>query len=234
MVIRTLEAGSRDIGRRVRDDGQESRHPEEETSLGLVFVVVSVIASRMHGVSRYVIRHGSAKRICADAAGSEVNAAEDACIGDFRYRVREARKRSSARTYIGGHGKRGVLSKRGGEDERGRTTNRGMARRVFWMCRSAGREKIQPWHPGGVGIRGCETRSDGGDRPPEDVAVLAIPACNGRVGHGDVEQRKQMRILGQSEFAGSGKLRGNTIPVERSVPSPEQRELRLIRSARRP
>ena len=101
MVIRTLEAAALDIGRRVRDDGQESRHPEEETSLGLVFVVVSVIASRMHGVSRHVVRHGSAKRICADAAGSEVNAAEDACIGDFSYRVREARKRSSARTYIG-------------------------------------------------------------------------------------------------------------------------------------
>ena len=71
-----------------------------------------------------------------------MNAAKDARIGDFRNRVRETRKRTSARTRIRGDAKRCVLSKRGGEDERGRTTHRGMARRILGMRWSAGRKKV--------------------------------------------------------------------------------------------
>jgi hypothetical protein len=49
--------------------------------LRLVFFIV---ASRTHRVSRHVICHGCAQRISAQAAGSEVDAAKDARIGDFR------------------------------------------------------------------------------------------------------------------------------------------------------
>src|ERR1700730_7554333 len=59
-------------------------------SLGLILVVVSVVASGAQGVSRYIIGHDSAQPICAHTAGSEVNAAKDARIGDFRGRFREA------------------------------------------------------------------------------------------------------------------------------------------------
>src|SRR4029077_8971320 len=86
--------------------------------LGLVSFVVSVVALLTHRVSRHVIRHSSTQRICAHATGSEVNAAKDARIGDFRYRVREIMKRaSSVRAYFGGETKVCVLSKRGGKDE---------------------------------------------------------------------------------------------------------------------
>src|ERR1700685_3266461 len=95
-------------------------HPRRITERsGLIFVIVSVVASLTHRVSRHVIRHSSTQRICTHAAGSEVNAAKHARIGDFRYRIRETRKRTSARTYIRGDAKRRVISERGGEDERG-------------------------------------------------------------------------------------------------------------------
>jgi hypothetical protein len=55
----------------------------------IVSVVVPVVASLTHRVSRNVIRHSSAERIGAHAAGSEVNAAKDARISNFRYCVRE-------------------------------------------------------------------------------------------------------------------------------------------------
>ena len=87
--------------------------------MSLIFFIVSVVASRTHRVPGHVIRHSSAQRICAHARGSEVNAAKDARIGDFRHRVRETRKRMSAWTHIRGDTKSCVLSKRSGKDERG-------------------------------------------------------------------------------------------------------------------
>jgi hypothetical protein len=82
-------------------------------------MIVLIVAPFAHRVSRHVVRYRSTERVCAHAAGSEMNAAKDACIGDFRYRIRETRKRTSARTYIRGDAKRRVISERGGEDERG-------------------------------------------------------------------------------------------------------------------
>src|SRR5580704_6706713 len=108
-----------------------------------------------------------------------------------------------------------------------------MPGRILGMRGCAGRKEVQPWHPSRVGIRGCEARADRGDRPPENVAVLAIPAGDGRVGHSDIQQRKEVRILGQTQVPCLGKLDGNAVPVEWSVPRPKQRELRLIRSAAR-
>lgn len=85
----------------------------------LILFIVSIVASRTHRVSRYVIRYSSTQRICAYARGSEVDTSKNARIGDFRYRVRETRKRTSARTYIRRDAKRCVLSKRCAKDERG-------------------------------------------------------------------------------------------------------------------
>jgi len=158
--------------------------------MSLIFFIVSVVASRAHRVFRHVIRHSSTQRICAHARGSEVNAAKDARIGDFRHRVRETRKRTSARTHIRGDAKRCVLSKRGGEDERRRTTHCGMTRRILGMRWSASRKEVQPWHPSWIRVCGRETVPDCGYRPPENVPVFAIPARDGRVGHGHIQQRK--------------------------------------------
>ena len=57
------------------------------------------------------------------------------------------------------------------------------------MRRRAG-QRVQQWLPERVGIRGGKTRSDCGDRPPEYVAVLDIPACDKRIGKRDIQQRK--------------------------------------------
>jgi hypothetical protein len=56
----------------------------------IVFVVSVVFTARSHRVSRYITCYGLTQRICAHAAGTEVNAAEDAGIDDFRCGVREA------------------------------------------------------------------------------------------------------------------------------------------------
>ena len=118
----------------------------------------------------------------AHARGSEMNPAKNARIRDFGDRARETRKRACAGTYIRGDRKCRIVSKRGGEDERGGATHRGMGRWILWMCGSAALEKIQPWLPGRIGVGGSETRPDRCDRPPENVAVLAIPTCDCRVG----------------------------------------------------
>ena len=171
---------ARRIARRHEWKNSHSRRISEP--LSLIFLIVSAIASHTHRVSRHVIRHSSAQRICAHTAGSEVNPAKDARIGDFRCRVREIMKRaSSARAYFRGEAKVCVLSKRGGKDESRCSTHRGVGRRVLGMRRSAG-QRVEPWLPQRVRIRGRRTRSDCRDRPLENVAVLAIPACDKRVG----------------------------------------------------
>src|SRR5438445_7720104 len=90
--------------------------PPAAQAPNLIFLVVSLVAPRTHRMSRYVIRHSSAQRIRTQARRPEVNAAKHARIDDFRYRLREARKRSSTRTYLRRDAKRCVLSKHGGKE----------------------------------------------------------------------------------------------------------------------
>src|SRR6266480_8125514 len=173
---------------------------------GLVEIVVWIVASRPQRVSRYIIRDSSTQRIPAGATASKVNAAKDSRIGDFGYRVGKTRIGTSTWTYLGGDAEGGVLSKGGGQDEGGGTTVGGMRRRILGMRRSAG-QRVQQWLPIGVGVSRCGTRSDRGDWPPENVAVLAIPACHYCVAESYIEDSKQMRILGQTEPARRRKLR---------------------------
>jgi len=77
------------------------------------------------------------------------------------------------RKYLRGDYKRGVFSKLGGKDERRGTTHRGMGRRILRMPRSAG-QMVQPGLPQWVGVGRRQTCADGGDRTPENVAVLGI------------------------------------------------------------
>jgi hypothetical protein len=56
---------------------------------------------------------------CQGATASEVNAAKDAHIGDFRYRFGETRVSTSPWAYLGGGAEGSVLSKRGGKDLKG-------------------------------------------------------------------------------------------------------------------
>src|ERR1700693_5053967 len=155
---------------------------------------------------RYVICHISAQHVSAHAGYSKVNASEDARVGDLRYCVRETSKRTSSGTHIRRDGKRRILSKRGGEDERSRATHRGMARWILGMRGSAARKEVQPWYPGWVRVRRDEPRADRSNRPPENVAVLAIPASDCCVSHRDIQQGEQMRILRERQPAFHGKL----------------------------
>src|SRR5260370_15297838 len=103
-----------------------------------------------------------------------------------------------------------------------------MARGILGMRRGAARKEVQPRYPGWVRIRRGESVPDRADWPPENVAVLAIPARDSCVGHRDIQQGEQVRILGERKPAFHGKLGGNAVPVEWSVPRPKQREIRLI------
>src|SRR5580765_4849730 len=113
-----------------------------------------------------------------------------------------------------------------------------MTRWIFRMSRSARREKVQPGRPVWIGIR-CGIAIgiaglDSGDRPPEYVTILAVPTCDPRVGHGYIQHRKEMCVLGEPQRMAGGNLRGDPVPVERSVPGPEKREFRLVCRARGP
>ncbi len=67
------------------------------------------------------------------------------------------------------------------------------------MGRSAGREEVQPRDP--CRIRSSSriairiSRRDSRDRTPENIAVLGIPTSDESVGHGDVEQGKQVGVF---------------------------------------
>src|ERR1700720_501264 len=131
-------------------------------------------------MSRFIIRDSSTQGIPPGATASEVNATKDTRIGDFGDRLGKARIGTSAWTYLGGEAECGVLSKDGGQDEGGGTAVGGMRRRILGMRRSAG-QRVQQWPPIGVGVSRCGTRSDRGDWPPENEAVLAIPARRYRI-----------------------------------------------------
>src|SRR6202521_6482804 len=103
-----------------------------------------------------------------------------------------------------------------------------MARWILGMRWSAAGKEVQPWYPGWVRIRRGEPVPDRGDWPPENVAVLAIPARDSGVGHRDIQQREQVGILGERKPAFHGNLCGNAVPVKWSVARPKQREIRLI------
>jgi len=82
--------------------------------------------------------NSSTQRVPAGATASEVNAAEDARIGDFRYRFGKTRiGTSSTWAYLGRDAEGGVLSKGSSQDERGGATVGGMRRRILRMRFSA-------------------------------------------------------------------------------------------------
>src|SRR6202140_2560876 len=149
-------------------------HRVTET-FAFTFSFVLIVTARPHRVSRYIIRDSSTQGIPAGATASEVNAAKDARIGDFGYRLGKTRIGTSAWTYLGRDAEGGVLSKGGSQDERGGATVGGMRRRILRMRRSAG-QRVQQWPPIGVRVSRRGPRSDRGDWPPENIAVLAIPA----------------------------------------------------------
>jgi hypothetical protein len=61
------------------------------------------------------------------------------------------------------------------------------------MRGGAGRKEVQPRYPGWIRIRGDDPFPDRRNRPPENVAILAIPARDGRVRHRDVQQAAPCR-----------------------------------------
>src|SRR5579859_4057690 len=100
---------------------------------------------------------------------------------------------------------------------------------------SARRKKIEPGRPGGVGICGrvpvAVSGTDSSNGTPEDVAIFAIPAGNQGIRHGYVQEAEQVRVLCKRQRPFGGNLHGNSVPIERGVPGPEQYELRLVRGA---
>ena len=117
----------------------ERSYPELAKPLAPHLMIVLIIASRSQQVSRHVIRDCATQRVPAGAAASEVDAAKDARIGDFGYRLGKTRVgTSSAGKDFGGDTESGVLSKEVSKHERGSPTEAGMRRRIFGMRRRAG------------------------------------------------------------------------------------------------
>ena len=98
----------------------------------------------------------------------------------FRRSPRKNSHRNDAWTYLGRDAEGGVLSKGGSQDECGGATVGGMRRRILRMRRSP--SEFQQWPPIGVRVSRRGPRSVRGDWPPENIAVLAIPARRYRVG----------------------------------------------------
>ena len=58
-----------------------------------------------------------------------------------------------------------------------------------------GLKKSSQGLPRGVGVDRSKVFADRGDRPPEAVPVFGIPAGDDGVGHGDIQQSKEVNIL---------------------------------------
>ena len=85
-----------------------------------------IVISRAHDMPRDEIRHVPSQRVAEFAGSTEVDTAEDASVSDFCNGAGETGERTSAGTGFGGDGKRRIVSKPGGEDQRRRAANRGM------------------------------------------------------------------------------------------------------------
>src|SRR5580692_1560213 len=100
------------------------------------------------------------------------------------------------------------------------------------MRRRSARKEIEPRPPyrirvgGGVAVEvsGANRR----DRTPEDVAVFAVPAGNQGIRHGYVQEREEVRVLGERQRSFGGDLQSNPVPVKWGVACPEQDILRLV------
>src|SRR5882724_1657551 len=119
-----------------------------------------------------------------------MNATEDPRVSDFRHRRREARERPRPRPRFRRHSKWRVVAKLRGEDSCCRTAHSRMPGWVLRMSRGAAREEVEPGYPGRVRIGARVaigiTTPNRSDRPPEHVAVLAVPAGDPSIGHADV------------------------------------------------
>src|SRR5580692_2112407 len=111
-----------------------ARYPYQVTGpFAYTFSFVLIVASRPQQVSRHVIGNSSTQRIPAGATASEVNAAKNACVRDFRDGLGKIRIGTSTWTYLGGDAEGGVFSKEVSKDERRSPTEAGMRRRIFGM-----------------------------------------------------------------------------------------------------
>src|ERR1700686_4418944 len=100
-----------------------------------------------------------------------MNTAKYTSIGDLIHCICETRKCPRAWLHIRGDAERRILSKLSGKHERRSPTHAGMSGRILGMGRGAGREKVQPGYPIRIGIGRSHSLSEGGDRPPENVAI---------------------------------------------------------------
>src|SRR5215470_9863569 len=137
---------------------------------------------------RHVIGHASAERVSANAGSPEVDAAEDARVGDFIHGACETGERAGARSSFRIHSKRRVFAKYGSENERSGTAKRSVCRRVFWVRGSAGFEEIEPGLPSWIRIGRSEPFPDYSNGAPENEPIFGIPAGNGGIRHCDIQQ----------------------------------------------
>ncbi len=139
-------------------------------------------------MARNVIGHGSSECITAHAGRSEMDTPEDPGVGNLRRSRRKTRKIPSSRPDIRRRAERGVFSKLFGKDESRGPTHCRMSGRIFRMCRRAGREEIEPGYL--CRVRTNSSSPNRGDRAPEHIAILYIPAGYSRIGHGHIQYPK--------------------------------------------
>src|SRR3989475_8345382 len=181
-----------------------------------------------------VVANCIARGSSVDAGRAEVNAAIHSRVVRLVGSRREIAVRPlNAGQVVRRRGERDMVTEVRGQDGGGRAADGAVVR---WVVRMRGC-RIEERKPhaigGGEGIAVGVGESDSGDRPPERVFELGVPGRNSRVGHRDVEERKEPRIFGKSQPALGGYRYGDSIPVNRSGIRPERSDLGLLGGAGR-
>ncbi len=168
-------------------------------------VVLVVIPAGTHGMRQDVVSDGTPNRIPLHAGIAVVDTAEDARVGNLRGSGGEAREGSGVSLRegdLGANGEWSIVPERRLEDKGGSTADRRMAGGVFRMCWSSGGKRVQPGRPVGVHRRSIVvvgiSAADGGNGAPENETVFGIPSSDGRVRHGQIHLRKQVRVFGET------------------------------------
>ena len=130
-----------------------------------------------------------------DVVERVVDPAVDSAPPRLRRRRVEAVERPGVGHALRTHGEVVVIPEQGRQDPGRRPAHRAVGRGVGGEVR--GHQQRRPARVGlGVGVAVGVGGPDGGDRPPEAVRVLGVPAGDEGVGGGDVQQGEQAGVAG--------------------------------------
>jgi hypothetical protein len=145
-----------------------------------------------------------------------MDASIDSTAAGFLRRRPEAgeRARDAGRTLGPKAERHGILAEEVGQGSSGGTAEGAVPRSI-----SRKRRRRQQRFPGavrcGVGVVIAVGLADGRDGTPVAITELPLPTHDGGVGHADIEQREQTRVLGQGQPTLAGDDLRDLVPVAR-------------------